>query len=92
MNANGTIDSCLNCNTDLAHTDRIGTGQYEVDFDFGIQNSPRTATLDTQGTGSVTGQIGLADRSGDSTSVYIRTTDSAGAYDDQPFTIVIYNW
>lgn len=92
ISAAGTVTACWRCNTSTAETRKLSTGTYEVDFTFNttIATRPRTALLDTHTTGSAIGMIGLADRAGDATSVYVRTYSAAGAAADQPFTIVIY--
>lgn len=90
MNADGSIDSCLNCVA--VGTGKLNTGRYEVDFNFDNTDTPRLAVLDDQSTGTVTGQIGLANRSGDSSSIFVWTADSTGVDTDLPFTVVIFNW
>jgi len=92
INANGTVASCWRCNTNALETRTLGTGTYEVDFNFNttVATRPRSALLDTHTTGSAIGMIGLADRAGDATSVYVQTYNAAGAAANQPFTIVIY--
>lgn len=92
ISAAGSVTQCWRCNTNAAETRKISTGNYEVDFVFAtsIATRPRTALLDTHVTGSVIGMIGLADRAGDATSVFVQTYNSSGVLSDQPFTVVIY--
>jgi hypothetical protein len=93
INADGTIASCYNCNTDVLETRRTSLGNYEVDFTtlgVDITGRPRVATLDTLGGGSTTGSISMADRSGDPSSVFVRTVDMTGANADLAFVLVVY--
>ena len=96
INANGTVSSCYNCNTDSAETRRIGVGRYEVDFLLGdITGRPRLATLDTDGTTPVMGFISLSNHPTDDSSVHVFTVDVGGALQDpdsadRAFTLIIY--
>jgi hypothetical protein len=91
INADGTVASCLNCNA--AGTSRIITGAYQVDFTMAsIVGVPRSATIDDLATGTEMGQIGVADRSGTSTAVYVETANSAGVAEDHSFVLVLYNY
>jgi hypothetical protein len=94
INADGTIAACWRCNTSTAETNRITTGQYEVDFtplSTDITGRPRLAALDGHTTSTVTdGTITLADRSGDPSSVFLRSHDQAGNFADKPFVLMIY--
>ena len=95
INANGTPRGAgsFRCNLSGAQTRRVALGAYEVDFtavSTDIRNYARSATLDTQTTGSLTGQIGLADRAGDTSSVFVFTTNSAGGAQDLPFDLCIH--
>jgi len=92
ISAAGTVTQCWRCNTNAAETQKISLGSYEVDFLFAtdISTRPRSGQLDTHVTGSAIGMIGLADRAGDASSVYVKTYNSSGAAADQPFTVVIY--
>jgi hypothetical protein len=93
INADGTIASCYNCNTDVLETRRLSPGSYEVDFTAlgdDISGRPRVATLDALVAGNVSGMIALADRSGDPSSVFVQTKDTAGTNTDTPFVLVIY--
>lgn len=96
INANGTIASCYNCNTNTAETRWIGVGRYEVDFLLGdIRGRPRLATLDTDGTTPVMGFISLSNHPTDDSSVHVFTVDVGGASQDpdpadRAFTLIIY--
>ena len=94
IRADGTIASCFNCNTSTSQTQRLGTGEYEVDFtplSSDIRGRPRLATRDDLRAASApTGQIGLADRFGDNSSVFVRTTDNSGTNTDQDFVLIIF--
>ena len=94
INADGTIVACWRCNTDLAETRRVGAGSYEIDFTplaTDIAGRPRTATIDIHLTGSFgDSTVTLADRSGDPSSVFTRTHNTAGALTDAPFVLMIY--
>lgn len=94
INSNGTVLSCFRC--DPAQTGRVGifVGSYEVDFTplaTDIRSRPRLVTLDTHTTGGAgIGEIGLADRSGDASSVRVRSVNSAGFFLDRAFTVMIF--
>lgn len=93
INANGTVLSCFRCNTAAAQTRRLSAGTYEVDFTplgTNIRSRPRSATLDTHSFAIFKGQINLADRAGDASSVFVRTTLSGGGNADRAFTLLIY--
>jgi len=94
INANGTPRAAgsFRVNLNGLETRRLGVGQYEVDFtpvSTDIRNYVRSAVLDTQTTGTLTGQIGVADRAGDLSSVWVDTRNSAGAPQDLPFDLCI---
>lgn len=91
INSNGTVLSCFRCDTNPAQTQKIATGQYEVAFLVGIAGRPRLASYDTHGTFFVIpGGLSLADRSGDPTSVAIRTSAADGTATDRSFTIFVF--
>ncbi|MFV2073884.1 MAG: hypothetical protein ACC742_14700 [Thermoanaerobaculales bacterium] len=92
INSDGTVASCWNCSTNAANTQKLFTGQYEVDFTFAsdITARPRAGILDTHGTLITAGEIYLANRLGDNSSVWVGTLDSAGTSSDRAFTIMIY--
>ena len=91
IKANGTVESCFMCNTDVLETQKVGLGLYTVDFLFGtVQGLPRLATLDTLAAGTIREQIGLADEGGDVSAVFVRTTDMTGADADRSFTLFIF--
>lgn len=81
----------FNCNTSGFETRRISTGRYEVDFLFSdVRFLAKSATLDTQGPGETTGQIGVADRANDLSSVWVVTTDSGGFLADRAFDVCVH--
>jgi hypothetical protein len=101
INANGTPRSAgsFRCNLSSAETRKFGVGLYEVDFtpvSTDIRNYPRSAVLDNQVNfpilipPPVAGQIGLADRAGDFSSIVVRTTNSFGVNVDAGFDICIH--
>ena len=94
INANGTVESCFRCNTSATETRSIaGAGSYEVDFTplaTDISSRPRSAVLDSHSGAVLEGGITLADRSGDASSVFVRTTDPNGTDTDIAFTLLIY--
>ena len=93
INSSGTVASCYRCNVSAAATQRLFTGQYEVSFSplgTDIRSRPRLATLGTLGAIILDGEISMANRSADNTSVFVATLDSAGTYSNKSFTIVIF--
>ena len=93
INSNGTVLSCFRCNISAAQTRRIALGSYEVDFtpfSTNVRARPRTVAIDSHSTGTPKGFAILADRAGDASSVFIRTTDFSGVTADRAFTLAIY--
>ena len=95
INANGTPRPAgsFRCTLSSAQTQRVGVGQYEVDFtpvSTDIRNYARSAVLDTQSTGFTVGEITVADRAGDPSSVFVATFTSGGAFADRAFDICIH--
>jgi hypothetical protein len=94
INADGTIVACWRCNTDAAETRRLSAGNYEIDFTplaTDVTGRPRTATIDVHIADSTPSSfIDLADRSGDPSSVFVNTTDTAATSTDAPFVLIIY--
>ena len=95
LRSDGTINTAgsYRCNQNVAETRRISTGNYEVDFSpisADIRGIPRSATLNTQGAGIQTGEIGVADRAGDNSSVFVEIRDNAGALLDAGFDVCIH--
>ena len=95
INANGTpiAAGSFRCNLSSAQTQRLAVGQYEVDFtavSTDIRNYARSAVLDTQTIGASPGEIAVADRAGDTSSVFVATTNSGGAFADRAFDICIH--
>ena len=93
INSNGSVHSCYRCNVASSETQSTGVGSYEVDFTplaTDITSRPRSAILDRHSTGITEGQVSLADRAGDLSSVFVRTTSSDGTNLDIAFTLIIY--
>jgi hypothetical protein len=95
INSNGTPRAAgsFRCNLSGVETRRVAVGQYEVDFSAvstDIRNYSRSAVLDTQTIGSTVGEITVADRVGDFSSVFVATFSSAGLFADRAFDICIH--
>ncbi len=93
LDANGAVIECWRCNPDPAETRRFDPGAYEVDFTplpSDISGRSRSAFIDGHFIGSRSGQIGLADRSGDLSSVFVHTADAFGDEANIPFVLIIY--
>jgi hypothetical protein len=95
INSNGTPRPAgsFRCNLSAFETRRVAVGAYEVDFSAvssDIRNFPRSAVLDTQTIGQTVGEITVADRVGDFSSVFVATYNSAGTPQDRSFDICIY--
>ena len=95
IRANGTINGAgsFRCNFAVAETRRLGVGIYEVDFtplSSDVRGAARSATLDTQTTGSAAGEIGVADRAGDFSSVFVQILSNTGAGLDAGFDLCIH--
>ena len=88
INGNGTF----RCNFNAGETRRLGVGIYEVDFtpaSNDVRWYAKSATLDSQGFSSPSGEISLADRAGDVSSVFVETFNSAGALADRGFDLCL---
>jgi len=89
VNGNGSF----RCNFSSAETRRISLGTYEVDFtplSTDVRVYAKSATLDTQGTGGATGEIGVADRSGDFSSVFVQIRNFNGTLVDAGFDVCLH--
>jgi hypothetical protein len=88
INGNGSF----RCNFSTLETRRLGVGLYEVDF-TPVSNDVRfyakSATLDSQGSSFPSGQISLANRTGDVSSVFVATFASTGALADRGFDLCL---
>jgi hypothetical protein len=81
------------CNLSTLETRRLANGQYEVDFtpvSTDVTRFVKHATLDTQTTGSFTGTIGVADRAGDPSSVFVLIQNNAGVNTNAGFNLCLY--
>jgi hypothetical protein len=97
INPDGTVKAGRNesfrVNRAAAETRRLSLGNYEVDFTplgTNITGFARSAVLDTQAVGSTKGEITVADRFGDASSVFVVTTDSAGNNADRGFDLCLH--
>ncbi|MBL8776455.1 MAG: hypothetical protein JNK12_11000 [Acidimicrobiales bacterium] len=84
--ANGTLDNSSGGGVSAV---RLGAGQYSVDFGRDVSACAFTATIGPSGTGSATGSINVADRAVSVQAVFVGTGDSAGAFADRPFQLVV---
>ena len=81
------------CNLSTLETRRLGNGTYEVDFtpvSTNITRLVKHATLDTQAGGSFTGTIGVSDRLGDPSSVFVLIQNNAGVNTNAGFNLCLY--
>ena len=88
VNANGTL---ANSSTGVTATKvgAAGSGHYEVDFAHVITDCTAVATIGPAGSASATGEINVADRSGNTEAVFVDTNGSTGAGVDLPFRLVV---
>ncbi|MGE0684482.1 MAG: hypothetical protein AB7P69_26700 [Candidatus Binatia bacterium] len=81
------------CNLSALETRRLFAGQYEVDFtplSTTVTKFVKHATLDTQAAGFFSGTIGVADRVGDTSSVFVLIQNKAGVNTDAGFILCLY--
>ena len=95
IRSNGTVNvaGSFRCNLAVAETRRLGVGIYEVDFtplSSDVRGTAKSATPDTQTTGSLTGEIGVADRAGDTSSVFVQIRSNTGAALDAGFDLCVH--
>jgi hypothetical protein len=79
INSDGTVASCFGCNT--AHTQRIGTGEYQIDFGQNVQainGWSRWVQPDTLTIGTENVWCNTADRFGDVNAVWVNCQTSGG--------------
>ena len=94
--SNGVLsewESSRRCNGNGAETRRVGTGNYEVDFNWpltDVRAFTKLATLDTQTTGSTAWMIGVADRSGDVSSVFVAIRNNNNVAVDAGFNLCLF--
>jgi len=92
--ANGSVVACWRCNTDPAETRLVpglGAGSYEVDFTplaTDIRGRPRSATIDD--VNSFAAMLAVANRNGDTSSVFVNTRSGANAASNIGFVLLIY--
>ncbi len=91
INGDGTVDSCWKCSTNTTQTQRLTTGQYEVDFTLGnIDQRPCLASSGSHSTGDQADRNVECYDSADPSSKNVETNDLAGADADGAFTVVIF--
>jgi hypothetical protein len=94
INANGDVVACWRCNLSAAQTQRLGTGDYEVDFTplaTDIRGRPRLTAPD--GGDALGGFVVIRseDLSDDESSVRVLTNRAnTGLPEDSAFTLAIY--
>jgi hypothetical protein len=79
INSDGTVASCFGCNT--AHTQKLGTGEYQIDFGQNVQainGWSRWVQPDTLTIGTENVWCNTADRSGDNNAVWVNCQTSGG--------------
>ena len=91
INSDGSIASCWKCNSDAAETQRLGTGQYEVDFTVG-DLSQRPCLVSPGDHGVTGGTVRIVDcyHSTDPSSKNVESSDASGTGADADFTILIF--
>lgn len=67
----------------------LGRPYPRVDFGRAITACTAVATIGPAGAGSATGEINVADRSGNAEAIFVDTNDSAGAAGDKPFRLLV---
>ncbi len=94
INSNGTVASCYNCSSSAFNTQRLSTGDYEVDFTFAtnISSRPWVCSVGHGGNSTIVRHdtIGCAGRNGDPSSVYVAIENHAGTDVDREFTLVVF--
>jgi hypothetical protein len=93
INSNGTVASCWRCNTSASYTYSYTAGFYYVDFNFttDITSRPLSAVIDSHSVGTIYhGNIQLGYKTGDASSVWVRTSSESGAAENKPFTLFVY--
>ena len=97
IQSNGVIISSEShplCNTSGASTRRLSTGNYEVDFDnppFGdVRRMVKLITLDTQFGGSTAWMVGVSDRSGDTSSVFVKIRNNNNGAVNSGFNLCLF--
>jgi len=69
---------------------RLGTGQYEVDFGRNVSACAPLATQGTAGTGGPAGGImGVADRAGNPEGIFVSVRDENAAYVDRSIVLIV---
>jgi hypothetical protein len=79
INSDGSIASCFGC--DATNTQRLGVGQYQIDFAQNVQainGWSRWVQADTLTTGSEDAWCNTADRSSDVNAVWVNCQHSGG--------------
>ena len=92
INSDATVAKCFRCN--LANTNHVGTGEYQVGFDENVQainGWSRWVQVDTLSTGSIANvSCTTADRSGLVSGVWVACfNNSTGAAQDTSFFLFV---
>jgi len=86
VSATGTLGSHSG---GVTATKLANPGEYEVDFDHVVNVCAAVATIGPSGTSTASGEINVADRSGNVEAVFVDTNTSTGAAADRPFRLVV---
>lgn len=96
INSSGTLiasESSPRCNSDSSHTRRISNGNYEVDFNVpftDVRTLVKMITLDTQVGGSGAWMVGVSDRSGDISSVFVKVRNHDNKGTNSGFNLCLF--
>jgi hypothetical protein len=79
------------CNLNPAQTRKLNTGHYEVDFLISnVRQFAKLATIDSQGAAVSFGEISVADRIGDTSSVDVHTRALNNVPADRGFNLCLF--
>ncbi len=96
IESTGTLieaESNILCNPDISQTRKLSDGNYEVDFLdplTDVRPKVKLATLDTQSGGSVAWMIGVSDRSGDESSVFVKVRNNDNNSVNSGFNLCLF--
>ena len=96
VQSNGNLiaaESSNMCNADVSQTRRVNEGNYEVDFLdplTDVRPKVKMVTLDTQIGGSVAWMVGVSDRSGDESSVFVKVRNHDNAAVNSGFNLCLF--
>jgi hypothetical protein len=83
------------CSQSVLLTKRVAVGTYQVDFTAlapNIIQHLKFVSIDRFGGGTSTGQITALDRPGVPSAVEVRTTNSAGIFQDNGFSVCVIGY